>query len=382
MLVDFKLNGFTTFNKEIDLSFIGNKDIKNTDNVFMVNNKRILKSLIIYGPNNTGKTNLIFSLSLLKDMIQKGTILDVFTESDLLYNFFNDEKIIDFEIELISNNTDFKYYLSINEGKISKEILYVDDKLLFNRFGEVIDDEMRNAVELLKNYSDKLIIKTLPMKYKKYVDAINEFFAKMYIVNSFMFDNLVDDIDNLSEEELDKFNKIIKKADISIEKVKLEKNAFKNKKYQLISYYKMNNKSESAPSYVVDSSGTRVFMYYILQIIKCKRNGGILVVDEIDSHLHTLLTKTLISLFNDECNMNMQLLTTSHDLLLLDTKYLFRKDQIYFTYKDKNEVLLYSLNSFKDNKDKGIRNNALKSYLKGYFGALPNPDLYNIFYEE
>ena len=33
-----------------------------------------------------------------------------------------------------------------------------------------------------------------------------------------------------------------------------------------------------------------------------------------------------------------------------------------------------------DNKDKGIRNNALKSYLKGYFGALPNPDLYNIFY--
>ena len=144
----------------------------------------------------------------------------------------------------------------------------------------------------------------------------------------------------------------------------------------------MNNKSESAPSYVVDSSGTRVFMYYILQIIKCKRNGGILVVDEIDSHLHTLLTKTLISLFNDECNMNMQLLTTSHDLLLLDTKYLFRKDQIYFTYKDKNEVLLYSLNSFKDNKDKGIRNNALKSYLKGYFGALPNPDLYNIFYEE
>ena len=85
---------------------------------------------------------------------------------------------------------------------------------------------------------------------------------------------------------------------------------------------------------------------------------------------------------NDECNMNMQLLTTSHDLLLLDTKYLFRKDQIYFTYKDKNEVLLYSLNSFKDNKDKGIRNNALKSYLKGYFGALPNPDLYNIFYEE
>lgn len=60
-----------------------------------------------------------------------------------------------------------------------------------------------------------------------------------------------------------------------------------------------------------------------------------MVADEIDAHLHPLLTKHLVSLFNSaEYNANgAQLIFTSHNTNLLDLE-LLRRDQIWFTEKD------------------------------------------------
>ena len=115
-------------------------------------------------------------------------------------------------------------------------------------------------------------------------------------------------------------------------------------------------------------------------MIRAFQKGKIILIDEIDSSLHTVLTKSLIALFNNEENKNTQLITTSHDLLLLDTDYLFRKDQIWFIYKDNEEIYLYSLDDIKAND--GARNKTMISYLKGMFGALPNPKIGELFYEK
>ena len=68
--------------------------------------------------------------------------------------------------------------------------------------------------------------------------------------------------------------------------------------------------------------------------------------------------------------------------MLLDCKYMFRKDQVWFTYKDEENVYFYSLDSFKNHESDFIRNDILKGYLKGMFGSLPNPNIENIFYDE
>jgi AAA15 family ATPase/GTPase len=207
------------------------------------------------------------------------------------------------------------------------------------------DDDINSVINLFNSYKDKLIISTLPQKYIDYTEHVKNFFEKMVIIgrDSIDFNEIVNDVSKLNDEEREKFSKILQSADISIKDIKLyDQIDDSSKQLRLFSEYMMNNKPASMPSIITDSDGTKTFMLYMLKIIEIMRKGGLLVIDEIDNSLHTLLTKNIISIFNDENNKNMQLLATSHDLLLLDCLYLFRKDQVWFTYKDDAKVYLYS----------------------------------------
>lgn len=80
------------------------------------------------------------------------------------------------------------------------------------------------------------------------------------------------------------------------------------------------------------------------------RLGKVLIVDELDAKLHPLLTRSILQLFmNPETNPHgAQLIFATHDTNLLNLAYL-RRDQIWFTEKDKTESTdLYSLLEFKD----------------------------------
>ena len=102
--------------------------------------------------------------------------------------------------------------------------------------------------------------------------------------------------------------------------------------------------------------------------------GKILIVDELDSRLHTKLTTELIKIFQSEINTkNAQLIFASHDTNLL-RKDLFRRDQIWFTEKTKfGATDLYSLVEYKINQATSVRNDASfeKDYLIGKYGAIP-----------
>ena len=117
-------------------------------------------------------------------------------------------------------------------------------------------------------------------------------------------------------------------------------------------------------------------------VISALENSRILVVDELDNSLHFRLTRGIIALFNNELNSNAQLIATVHDVSLLDCQKLFRKEQIWFTHKDKENVYLYSLAEFTAEKY-GIRDTSdiIEKYRKGVFGALPEPDLFQSLLE-
>ena len=115
-------------------------------------------------------------------------------------------------------------------------------------------------------------------------------------------------------------------------------------------------------------------MSYIL--LNAISGNKVLVIDEFENSLHTIMSKALISFFNSNNNTRSQLIATTHDLLLLDDEYLLRKDQIWFIFKDENNNYLYSLDDFKDNKEIDSRGNMMIKYMKGLFGALPKPTLF------
>lgn len=118
-----------------------------------------------------------------------------------------------------------------------------------------------------------------------------------------------------------------------------------------------------------ESEGTKKLFSLAGPLVDTLKTGKVLAVDELDARLHPLMTCAIIRLFNSkESNpCRAQLIFTTHDTNLLDNK-LFRRDQIWFTEKDRRGAShLYSLAEFK------IRNDALfeRDYIRGRFGAVP-----------
>ncbi|MBX9836350.1 MAG: ATP-binding protein, partial [Burkholderiaceae bacterium] len=119
-----------------------------------------------------------------------------------------------------------------------------------------------------------------------------------------------------------------------------------------------------------ESSGTRNLLFLTGPILEILSKGQTLVVDELDTSLHTLLVQALVRLFHrPEINTGgAQLIFTTHDTSLLDAYGLFRRDQIWFVEKrqDQNSSL-YPLLDFSPRKNEALE----RGYLQGRYGALP-----------
>jgi len=118
-----------------------------------------------------------------------------------------------------------------------------------------------------------------------------------------------------------------------------------------------------------ESRGTIRLLSLLSPILDVLDRGGLIAIDEIDSSLHTLLAKDIISLFTSrETNRHgAQLVSTTHDTNLLCSPDV-RRDQIWFTEKDKGGAThLYPLTDIRTRNTDNLE----KGYLQGRFGAVP-----------
>ena len=118
-----------------------------------------------------------------------------------------------------------------------------------------------------------------------------------------------------------------------------------------------------------ESEGTKKIFSIAGLLIDTLKKGNTLIFDEFDARLHPLMSKAIVEMFNSqETNYkNAQLIFMTHNTNLLNNK-LFRRDQIWFTEKNKYGATdLYSLVEYK------IRNDASfeSDYIKGKYGAIP-----------
>jgi len=119
-----------------------------------------------------------------------------------------------------------------------------------------------------------------------------------------------------------------------------------------------------------ESEGTQKLFSFAGPLLHTLQNGRILIVDELDARFHPLITCSIIRLFNSNITNphNAQLLFATHDTNLLSNR-LFRRDQIWFTEKDRfGTTDIYSLAEYRK-----VRNDASfeSDYISGKYGAIP-----------
>lgn len=114
------------------------------------------------------------------------------------------------------------------------------------------------------------------------------------------------------------------------------------------------------------SSGTRRLVSIAPQILH--ERVGLSVFDELDRSFHTALSRELVSLWSEARG---QLIFTTHDTNLLDADVL-GADGIWFTEKDtEGATRLYSLAEFLPEELEQLTGHLEDGYLEGRFGALP-----------
>lgn len=118
------------------------------------------------------------------------------------------------------------------------------------------------------------------------------------------------------------------------------------------------------------SSGEQKLIIYLAPIIKTLKEGGLLLIDEVETALHYYYSQLLIKLFNDkDINQNhAQAIFTTHNTRLLDEN--LRVDQIFTV--NKSDFGISTLSPLKGNDSRSPRkvHKLSERYINGLYGGV------------
>lgn len=138
----------------------------------------------------------------------------------------------------------------------------------------------------------------------------------------------------------------------------------------LLRFHHVTKQGKAVFDLMDESSGTRSLLFLTGPVLDVLNKGLTLVIDELDTSLHTMLVRELVRLFHrSEINTGgAQLVFTTHDTSLLDAPDLFRRDQVWFVEKDQDQAsTLIGLSEFSPRKNEALE----RGYLMGRYGGVP-----------
>ncbi len=131
---------------------------------------------------------------------------------------------------------------------------------------------------------------------------------------------------------------------------------------------------DSAPlDFLTESEGTRTWFSLIGPVLTALRAGSVVIFDELDASLHPTLSAELLRIFRSPVTnpRGAQLIFTSHDTNLLNH---LNRDEVWLTEKRSDgSTRLGALAEFAGERVRKSQN-LESAYLHGRFGALPQVD--------
>jgi len=132
MLIEFSVSNFRSFRQRQTISLVAASRMKKKANKFALDVKGeklpdVLKACVIYGPNASGKSNLIRALQVLVTLTGATADTSKHQLSRLAVPFIFDRSLADqpceFEIHFVAEGTRYQYDLAITKQRIVREQL-------------------------------------------------------------------------------------------------------------------------------------------------------------------------------------------------------------------------------------------------------------------
>lgn len=422
MIVDFTIKNYLSIKDEITLSFLSNsKNNKDELNVIPIESGRyeLYSFSAIYGPNASGKTNIIKALSDLISFILYSHRLDL-DSSIPSYKPFKLEKKnttlpVCFDIEFVVEGLRYTYSIEFLEKEVLKEELYFfpegrkanlfkRDNLSNVKFGSYFTGEKKSIETFL--LPNRLMLSVAANSKNEILRPVFRFFRDVINIHVRMdssqkpFHSTTLELRDRKDEFKNLLFKILQAADLSVRdikiiedkeidsKIKIPENMPDDLKQRIIDdlrfrpyightifadgvetdsieYFNLQNEESTGTIKMYDIAG---------EVLNALQKGTVLIIDEFNSGLHPLLNKFLVELFIDPNinKKNAQLLISTHDTCVLDLNIL-KREQIWFTDKTKyGATELFSLDEFDKNLIRDYSKYG-KLYLDGRFLAVPSP---------
>ena len=407
MLLKFSIENYLSIKEKIVLDMEATSDKENLENLIEKNNSKYLKSVVLYGANASGKSNVLSAFNIIVQFLVNSNNMQPGMKIPMIPFKFDSEyvdKPSSFEFEILVNDIKYRYGFKADINRVYEEYLYyspngreskIFERRNVNEYYFTSEEKELKDIEN-KNLENKLFLATATTWNYDKTKPVYDFFTNnttllfdYRMLEPVAFDLYSNDLNNsLKEFSL----KILNEADMNISKYevkslkmtdeqllglppKLRERIPKDTKgYNITTSHKITDdngvEKEVSLDFSEESLGTQNLFILNPFLMDVLQNGKVLIIDELDKSLHPFIVKYIVELFNSEeyNKNNAQLIFTTHDINLLNLNIL-RRDQIWFTEKDykKGSTDLYSLSDFSVRKTENVQ----KGYLNGRYGAIP-----------
>lgn len=430
MLLEFRVRNFRSIRDEQVLSLVASGDKALADTHVAPTGLKALpgavRSAVVYGPNASGKSTLLFALSYMRAVVAESATLIKPGQTYNVQRFKLDPAFAtlptEFEITFLLGGVRHQYSFAMTPERIVSESLLVYrtakaqqwfDRRIRDEVGSrTIESKSGHAGQRLHDESDvyeytfsshltgarklwqdstrpnalflstaaQLNSEPLGPVFRWLLDAIAYIPAGGGVHEDYTTSKLT------TAEGREEVREFLRAADVCIADVLAVPR--KGVRQQVVlhatgiaqinrqegdmlvpQFLHQTAKGSAMFEFEEESEGTQRLYGLIAPVLDVLQSGRVLVVDELESSLHTLLVRRLIKMFHDPSanRSNAQLIFTTHDTSLLDHT-LFRRDQIWFTEKDADQATtLYPLSDFSPRKEEAWG----RGYIAGRYGAVP-----------
>ncbi|MCD4829692.1 MAG: AAA family ATPase [Candidatus Cloacimonetes bacterium] len=417
MLVEFSVSNYRSIKDEVTLSFEATSD-KTLEDYYVINlpehKLHLLRVGMLYGPNASGKTNILRALELVRSVVLETPNRDkALAHTPFLFSDNTKKSPGHFRVVFIADKTKYIYDIVLtNKYIVSEELTYyprTQPALVFRRDydsqSEIPKIELGKTIRTNQAERDKIKVSTLPNR--SVLSAISEanievpqleaaynwfrlhtmpaIYPKEQGLHHFTT-QLIIDSEKVSEYILDQ----LRKADFHISNLRTKEHILeglaleiyrqqapehvrdiKQPKFDEILLLHESGEVSGELPFDDESAGTQRYFSLSGPVFECLRLNTLLYIDEIESSLHPELVKFLLVDFlkrSKEQNSQAQLLFTTHNTSLLMEKDILRRDAVWFTdKKEDGSTELFSMADFNLKKE----NSYFNAYRTGKLGALP-----------